>query len=69
MEQYKERDLPDEPFVTAVDMADMLHVSYQTALRLVRKGEFPIEPIRVGSRYLFRMTDVRSLINGETSGN
>lgn len=52
--------------LTIGEVAQALHISERTAFRLLKRGEFPLTPVRVGAQYRFSPAQVEALVNGGT---
>ena len=45
---------------SAADTFGLVGCSYSTGMELLKRGRFPVEPIRVGRQYRFRKSDVHT---------
>ena len=46
------------------DVCPLLNVSLRTGYRWIRDGAFPITPVRIGAKIMFRAADVDALLAG-----
>lgn len=52
--------LPDEqPLTDLLDAAPLLRIGRSTAYELAKRGEFPVEVLKIGHQYKVRTVDLR----------
>lgn len=54
--------LPDSPTMTAAQLARVLGLSENSLYRHAKEGTYPVEPIRVGGRLMWRTADVARVL-------
>ena len=46
--------LPESPYFTQTETAALFHYSLDHFRKMVREGRAPVEPVRIGGRWMFQ---------------
>ena len=58
----KDSKQPEDPLLSVMETADLLHVSRVTLREMEKRGE--LKPVRIGRRVLYRRSDIDAALAG-----